>query len=133
MDKSKHATLLSGIKICIVEDDAFFRKLLEKKLLNHGATVSPAENGEQALDLVSQFRFDLIILDLLLPGIDGFEFLRRRSTNIEASKIPVMILSNFSEPNQLKMAKDLGVKTYLVKAAVNMEMVIEEIRKILNK
>lgn len=133
MEETKPTQVLRGLKICIVEDDAFFRKLVEKKLSKNGAVVTSAENGEKAVELVNQFSYDLIILDLLLPGIDGFEFLRRRNANTIASKIPVMILSNFSEAEQLRTAKELGVRTYLVKAAVNMEMLVEEILRIIKK
>ncbi len=130
--QDKDEKKIEGCKVCVVEDDKFFRQLLEKKLTSAGATVDFAENGEIALKTVRDGNFDIIILDLMLPGMDGFDFLRERGKDKKSAHIPVIILSNFGDTTQIDTAKKLGVRSYLIKAAVSMQTVVDEIKKVLD-
>ena len=124
---------LSGKKIFIVEDDDFFRSVLEKKLGETGAVVSAAKNGTDALVAFQAGGFDLIILDLLLPGVDGFDLLKQRQNMSAVSKTPVIVLSNLNDNAQVKSASSLGVKSYLVKAAVSIKEVLAEAERVLGE
>ena len=124
---------LSGKKIFIVEDDDFFRSVLEKKLGETGAVVSAAKNGTDALVAFHAGGFDLIILDLLLPGVDGFDLLKQRQNMSAVSKTPVIVLSNLNDNAQVKSASSLGVKSYLVKAAVSIKALLAEAERVLGE
>ena len=104
-------------KILIVEDDEFLRTLLADKLRAGKYEVAEAETGEKALEIIPDFDPDLILLDLLLPGIHGFEVLEWVKGQSEPlSATPVIILSNLGNQDDIKKGFDLGAKDYLVKA-----------------
>ena len=103
--------------VLIVEDDKFLRTLLSEKLKREGIFVVDAENGEEAmLKMKAEPRPHLILLDLLLPVLDGFEVLRRMHDDQGLKRIPVLVLSNLGQEDDIKRAKDLGAVDYMVKA-----------------
>ena len=75
---------------------------------------------------------DIIVLDLLLPGMDGFDILQKIKMDSRLKKIPVMILSNLSKPGDLEKAKLLGATKFIVKAASSLDNIIEEVKKIVS-
>jgi len=81
-------------KILIVEDDKFLRELIVKKLSSEGYEVPEAVNGEEGVKKIEEEKPDLVLLDLILPGMDGFEVLTQIKKNSELAQIPVIILSN---------------------------------------
>ncbi|MDD4989428.1 MAG: response regulator [Candidatus Pacebacteria bacterium] len=118
-------------KILIIEDDAFFADLVTKKLGKIGAIMVHAGSGEEGLTMAESEKPNLILLDVLLPGIDGFETLKRLKANDKTKMIPVVILSNFGSDDQIKQGQKLGVTTYLIKATVTPEDIIKEAESIL--
>ncbi len=88
---------LRGKTIMWVEDDKFLSDIIARKLAFHGATLQSAADGETALKLLEKEKPELILLDILLPGIDGFEILRRLKANKETKGIPVILLSNLGQ------------------------------------
>ncbi len=118
-------------KILIVEDDSFFADLITKKLSSAGATVAHAPTGEEGLTMAESEKPNLILLDVLMPGIDGFEVLKRLKENEATKMIPVVILSNFGSDEQIKNGQKLGVTSYLIKATVTPEDIIQEVEAIL--
>ncbi len=120
-------------KILIVEDDDFLRSLLSERLEGSGYTVEQAENGERALELVPEFKPDLVLLDLLLPGIHGFEVLSwLKELDKPLSDTPVIILSNLGSEEDIKKGKALGAEDYLVKAKFTPKDIIEKVEKMTN-
>src|SRR3990172_7958381 len=104
-------------KILIVEDDSFLQGLMSRKLKASNFDISIALAGTDALKLVdSGLVPDLIILDMLLPGMTGIEFLTAIRAKPALKTTPVIVFSNFSEEKDIKAAKDLGINEYLVKA-----------------
>ncbi|MDD4333059.1 MAG: response regulator [Patescibacteria group bacterium] len=118
-------------KILLVEDDSFLREIIFKRLAKEGFVVTEAEDGEKALLAVDKEKFDLILLDILLPSINGFEVLQKiRSLEDEnAKKVPVIMLSNLGEETDIKKAMEFGANNYLVKAHFTTEEIIEKIRE----
>jgi DNA-binding response OmpR family regulator len=88
--------------ILIIEDDDFFRELIRKKLSSQDFKVSEAINGEDGLIMIKEERPDLILLDLLLPNIDGFEVLSKIKLDPNNSLIPVIILSNLGQQEDIE-------------------------------
>lgn len=106
-------------KILVIEDDKFLRKVINKKLSREKYQVIEAVDGEQGLRAVKEKKPDLVLLDLVLPGVDGFEVLARMKKNPGLAKIPVIILSNLGGRDEIKKGLEMGAKDYLIKAHFN--------------
>lgn len=119
---------MPGNKILIVEDDKFLRGLIASKLAKEGFEVVEAVDGEDGVKKIPEAMPDLVLLDLLLPGIDGFEVLKQVKA-IEASKnIPVIILSNLGAKEDIEKGLSLGAIDFMVKAHFTPEEIIEKVR-----
>lgn len=123
------------MNILIVEDDKFLSELISTKLSKEGYAVSIALDGESGLDKAQKEKPDIILLDILLPGISGFEVLEKIKKNPDASisGIPVLILSNFGQESKVQQGLSLGAVDYLVKANFTTGEIVEKIRTITAK
>jgi len=124
-----------GIKVLLVEDDAFLREICSKKLVKEGFTVYEAIDGEQALNGVGKIEPDIILLDIILPAIDGFQILYqiRHNENKKITNIPVIMLSNLGQDDDIKKAMEAGANDYLVKAHFTTEEIVGKIKNTLGK
>lgn len=102
--------------ILLAEDDQFLQQMYAGKLAREGMNVLSAGDGEKALALLSSGSVDLVLLDLLMPKKDGFAVLSEIRGSKEWSKLPVIVLSNLGEEDQIKRARALGANDYLIKA-----------------
>jgi DNA-binding response OmpR family regulator len=118
-------------KILIVEDDRFLRELIARKLKNEGYEVLEAVDGEEGLKKIKEEKPDLILLDLILPGIDGFEVLAKAKEDPNIAQIPVIILSNLGQREEIERGLKLGAIDYLIKAHFTPGEIIEKIKNIL--
>jgi len=117
--------------ILIIEDDKFLRELIVQKLIKENYETSEAADGEEGIKKIKEEKPDLVLLDLILPGIDGFEVLSRMRDDPEISSIPVIILSNLGQKEDVERGLGLGAKDYLIKAHFTPGEIIEKIKKIL--
>ncbi len=120
-------------KVLIVEDDKFLRELINRKLQSEGFETVLAIDGEIGLDLAGKESPDIILLDLILPGINGFEVLTRIEENESIKEIPVIILSNLGQKDDIDKGMGLGAADYLVKAHFTPNEIIEKINQTLEK
>ena len=118
-------------KILIVEDDKFLRELITQKILKEGYQVIGAVNGEEGVAKTKEVKPDLVLLDLILPGIDGFEVLRQIKEDPETSKVPVIILSNLGQKDDVERGVQLGASDYMVKAHFTPGEIVAKIKAIL--
>jgi DNA-binding response OmpR family regulator len=118
-------------KILIVEDDKFLRELISRKLRSEGFEVSEAVDGEEGVKKAKEEKPDLILLDLILPGLEGFEVLSQVKTDKEVKSIPVIILSNLGQREEIEKGLRLGASDYLVKAHFTPGEIIEKVKNIL--
>jgi DNA-binding response OmpR family regulator len=116
------------MKILIVEDDKFLRLLLERKLKNENFEVVAAEDGEEALEKIVTEKPDLILLDIILPKKSGFAVLEEINKDENLKRIPVFIISNLGQPEDIERGKNLGAKEYFVKAGLSLEELIKKIK-----
>ena len=116
-------------RILIIEDDEFLLGLLVEKLTKEQFIVSVAFDGEEGLKKLKQEEPDLIILDLILPGMHGFEFLKRIKKDPKTSQIPVIILSNLGQRQEIEQGIKLGAVDYLVKANFTPKEIVEKIKR----
>ena len=120
-------------KILFIEDESALQKTLSDYLKKEGYEVISALDGESGLRLAQTQKPDLILLDLILPKMDGFEVLRKLMENPETKEIPVIILTNLERMEDIGRALELGAKTYLVKANYTLKEVAEKVKKVLEE
>lgn len=120
-------------KILIIEDDKFLLKLYSDKLQREGFKVFESLTGEEGLNKVLAEKPDLVILDLILPGKNGFEVLSEMKLNPETKEIPVIILSNLGQETDIKRGLEMGAAAYLVKTDFSVNQLPEIVRENLIK
>jgi two-component system chemotaxis response regulator CheY len=121
--------LLNMKKILLIEDEEIIVKLLSKKLASIGYDVSLAMNGFEGLVKMKEVRPDLVLLDIVMPRMGGFEVMAEMKKNLALAKIPVIIISNSGQPLELEKAKALGAVDWLVKTEFDPNEVVEKIKK----
>jgi len=121
------------LKIAIVEDDKFLQKILTTKFAKEGFDVRAAFDGEEALKIISADPPDLILLDLILPKLSGFEVLTELKTRSATKDVPVIILSNLGQDEDKSRAKDLGAVEFMVKADFSINEVVVKVKELYAK
>lgn len=119
--------------ILLVEDDPFLIDIYRSKLKEVGFSVDTAEDGEQAITKMKDKKPDLVLLDIVLPDIDGWEILKQIKTDPELKDLKVVILSNLGQKNEVEKGVELGAVKYLIKAHFTPSEVVSEIKKILKQ
>lgn len=117
-------------KILIIEDESALQKTLGEMLFQQGYEILSALNGEIGLKLAQSKKPDLILLDLILPKIHGFDVLKKIKDNPETREIPVIVLTNLESIEDIKKAMELGATTYLVKANYSLEELTIKINQV---
>jgi len=115
-------------KILLVEDDTALSSVYESRLDLEGFDVATVANGEDALSKAIEFRPDLIVLDAMMPKINGFDVLDILRNTPETTNVRVIMLTALSQPSDKERAKALGADDYLVKSQVVISDVVERIR-----
>ena len=118
-------------KILIVEDDSFLVKAYQIKFDRAGFDVSVAMSGDEGIEMARKKAPSLIILDLMLPKMNGFEFLEAIKKEEELKNIPVIALSNLGQKSDVEKALSLGAAQYFIKTEHTLEEIIKEIKKYL--
>lgn len=124
---------MGGHKILIVEDDPAIRSMYEIKLQGQGYEVQTADNGQKGLELSKSFLPDLILLDILLPNMDGDEMLQKLRETQWGASIRVIILTNISKSEAPASLRLLHVDRYVVKAHHTPTQVAEIVREVLSR
>ena len=119
------------IKILLIEDDVFMIELLSHELTQSGFDIAVGTTGTEGIEKYHTEKPDLILLDLLLPDVLGFEVLRTIRKTPDGAKVKVIVLSNLSESKDQEEAKRLGVVEFLVKANYELPEIIDHVRKAL--
>jgi CheY-like chemotaxis protein len=115
-------------KVLIIEDDEFLRSLAAKRLEKEGYNVSTAADGDSALATAKEARPGVILLDLLLPGLSGFEVLEKLRAEADFKDTPIVVFSNLGQKEDLEKAKKLGANDFLIKANFTLDDVAEKIK-----
>ena len=117
--------------ILIVEDEEVLASFLKRKLSRRGYRSIVAADGKEGLEKIKEIRPDLILLDVAMPKMDGFEVMEAKQ-KIEAIKdIPIIIISNSGQPVEISRAQKLGAKDWIIKTNFNPEEVVGKVEKIL--
>ena len=118
-------------KIFLVEDDPFLIDIYTTKLKESGFSVEVSSEGEEAVGKIKENPPDLVVLDIVLPQIDGWEILKRIKADPILKKLKIIILSNLGQKEEVEKGTKLGAAKYLIKAHYTPSQVVEEIKKIL--
>ena len=116
-------------KILIIEDEEIIRGLLQKKLTEEGYEISVARDGEEGLRVIREIKPDLILLDIIMPKMGGFEVMEEMQKDGELKKIPVIVVSNSGQPVEIDKAQELGAKDWLIKTEFDPQEVIGKVKK----
>jgi CheY-like chemotaxis protein len=120
-------------KILLVEDEEVMIGLLQKKLTKEGYETSVARDGEKGLKAIKEERPDLVLLDIVMPKMSGFEVMEEMIKDKELSKIPVIVVSNSGQPVELDRAQKLGAKDWLIKTEFDPQEVIDKVIRQIGK
>jgi DNA-binding response OmpR family regulator len=115
-------------KIMIVEDDHFLSSLMKARLEKEGFEVIQAFDGEEAIETLKKVVPSLVILDLIMPKVTGFEVLQMLSITPQLDKIPVVIVSNLAQDSDIEKARQLGAREYFIKVKVSIDDLIGKIK-----
>ncbi len=118
-------------KILFIEDESALQTTFGNMLTKRGYKMIKAMDGRTGLDLAKEEKPDLILLDLILPKMDGFGVLKGLKENEETRDIPVIILTNLENTGDVQRALEIGATTYLTKANYTLTEILEKIEKIL--
>ena len=118
--------------ILLVDDDPLIIRMYQNKLSKEGYTVKTAFNGEEALIQVMKEKPDLILLDIMMPKMNGVETLKALKGEPKTEMIPVIILTNLGDnPEDIKNAKEFGALDYLVKSEITLKELSERVKRVI--
>ncbi len=122
---------MEGKKILLVEDDVFIRDIYNTKLKQEKFDVIMAEHGIDALKKLENFLPDIVLLDIVMPYMDGMDFLKEFKKEEKWKNIPIIMLSNLSDKERVVDARSLGVNDYLIKSHFTPSEVVEKVNLLL--
>jgi CheY-like chemotaxis protein len=117
--------------ILLIDDEPIIRQLFQKVLEHEGHSVLTASNGREALEVLRENKPDLLLLDMMMPQMDGISFLRLMRRNAQWADIPVVIMSALADKGNICNAGTLGVRDYLLKAGFSLPLLRKRIKKYL--
>ena len=119
------------MKILVVEDNPITRRLFEKLIQTLGHEVTTCANGEIALETYQQTNYPIIVLDLGLPGMNGFEFARRIRSLPQGDSTMILVITAYDDPEDLQAALEAGANAFFSKAN-SPDRLVETIRSVMN-
>lgn len=126
MAKEKHTVLL-------VEDDEMLHSMYIQKFTREGYEVLSGYNGAEGVQLAEEYKPDVILLDIIMPKMDGFAALKKLKKNAEIAEIPVILLTNLGQEEDIRKGKELGATDYFIKANHTPQEVVDKVKEVLSK
>lgn len=118
-------------KILIAEDDQFLSKMYQKKFELSGFEVMVVANGEEAVQKMTEWKPNMVVMDVMMPKLSGFEALKNAKAITTIKNIPIVILTNLGNPEDKEKAMELGAKDYLVKSDLTPQEVVDKVAKLI--
>ncbi|MFA5954340.1 MAG: response regulator [Patescibacteria group bacterium] len=123
----------SGKKILIIEDEAFLAEMYDTKFRDLGYTVILGHDGMQGVQLMKKERPDLVLLDIIMPGVDGYEVLKMVRKDPETKDLLIVVLSNLGQEEEITKGLQLGADDYLVKSDLTPSQLVEKIESVMQR
>jgi len=121
------------VKILVVEDEKVLNQIYKDKLNSSGFEVFTAFDGDEAIDMFNKNKPNLVLLDVMIPKKNGYEVLEEIRESEEGKDTPVIMVSNLSQDEDIKKAKDLGVNDFLLKSNIKISDMMDKIKDVLSK
>lgn len=118
-------------KVLLVEDDKMILDMYTLKFTQEGYEVTQAENGKDGLELAKKINPDIVLLDIILPQMDGFTVLKSLKADPKLKDIPVVLLTNLGQDGDVKKGIELGAVDYLIKANFTPSQVVDKVKSVL--
>jgi len=119
------------LKILLIEDDPFLLSMYATKFELEGFKIATADNGEKGLEMAGKENPDIILLDILMPKMNGFEVLEGLKADPKTKEVPVILLTNLNQKDEVERGMALGADDYLIKAHFMPSEVVGKIRKVI--
>jgi len=116
-------------KVLVIEDEQLIADLLQRKLQGEGYYALVARDGERGLEAIKKEHPDLVLLDILLPRMNGFEVLAEVRKDKTVKETPIIIISNSGQTTEIDRAKEAGVRDWLIKTEFDPQDVVEKVRR----
>lgn len=120
-------------KILLIEDDYLIREMYADELTNNGFEVTACASGEKGLEALNATHFDLVLLDIMLPGINGLQVLKQIREDPKSKELKVVLLTNLGQETIIKQGFGLGAVGFLIKSAYNTDQIIKEVKSFIEK
>lgn len=120
-------------KILVIDDDQFFSKTLQAALSPEKYILVSAEDGEVGLEKVKTEKPDLVILDLMMPKLDGTAFLKKMQESTDMPKVPVLVSSNLSSVKKISDVMSMGAVGYVIKSDESLQSIVQDIERVLGQ
>jgi len=117
-------------KVLIIEDDVFLVKVMQQRFEKSGFETSILTDGSKAVETAKTFRPFAILVDLIMPEVDGFTSIENLKANEETKDIPIIVTSNLSTDDDIVKAKRLGVNHYFIKSNTDLSKIVDYIEKL---
>lgn len=114
-------------KILLIEDDEFICQMYRVKFEQTAYQLIVAKDGQEGLDIMKKEKPDLVLLDIILPGLDGFELLTKAKNDPDIRAIPIVLLTNLGQEENVKKGMALGARDYIIKAHFTPQEVVEKV------
>lgn len=115
-------------KILLIEDEPLLANLLKQRLEKNSFEVLLARDGEEGLKILRETKPDLILLDIILPKISGFELMETLRNNTDFQQAPIIIISNLGQDNDIEKGQSLGAVGYFIKAKISIEELVQQVK-----
>jgi len=120
-------------KALIIEDEQFIRDIYKRQLEKAGVAVEGFGNGKEGLESTKHSKYDIVLLDIMLPDLNGLEILKQLKQQPETKEVPVILLTNLGQDEVIKEAFTLGAQGYFIKASYTPDQIAQEVKNILSK
>ncbi len=120
-------------KLIIIEDEEPIRELYKRQLTLAGLETDGFPNGKEGLEAISKSKYNLLLLDIMLPDMNGLEILKQIKSNPATKALPVLLLTNLGQDAVIKEGFQLGAEGYMIKAAYTPDQIVQEVKNILQK
>ncbi len=119
--------------ILIVEDDQFIKDIYTDELIKNGFQVDSVGTGKEGLNQLSQNKYDLLLLDIMLPDINGLEILKQGKQNPATKSLKTILLTNLGQDEIIQQGFELGADKYLIKMSYNPDQIVSEVKMFLEE
>lgn len=123
----------NGIKVLLIEDEEAIIEMYKLRLTQEGYEVETARNGAWGLKQAKEKEFDIILMDIVMPAMNGYEMLKQLKTDSKNHSVPIIVLSNSAQDRDIEKTLKCGASCYLLKASTTPTKLIKEVEKILKK